>query len=101
MIKKSLSEFIALRKEILRLKDENLRLKIRLEKLENENQKANKLNSAFTVFISAFIADLGYSFIFCFTEIIGTELKGLQFSLMLISLVLLGVSSWILWRRDK
>ena len=96
--KKSLSEVISLRKEILRLRDENLRLKI---KLENENPKANKLNSAFTVFISAFIADFGYSFIFFFTEIIGTELKGLQFNLMLFSLVLLGVSSWILWRRDK
>lgn len=96
--KKSLSKVISLRKEILRLRDENLRLKI---KLENENTKANKLNSAFTVFISAFIADFGYSFIFFFTEIIGTELKGLQFNLMLFSLVLLGVSSWILWRRDK
>ncbi len=96
--KKSLSKVISLRKEILRLRDENLRLKI---KLENENPKANKLNSAFTVFISAFIADFGYSFIFFFTEIIGTELKGLQFNLMLFSLVLLGVSSWILWRRDK
>ena len=96
--KKSLSKVISLRKEILRLRDENLRLKI---KLENENPKANKLNSAFTVFISAFIADLGYSFIFFFTEIIETELKGLQFNLMLFSLVLLGVSSWILWRRDK
>ena len=96
--KKSLSKVISLRKEILRLRDENLRLKI---KLENENPKANKLNSAFTVFISAFIADFGYSFIFFFTEIIGTELKGLEFNLMLFSLVLLGVSSWILWRRDK
>lgn len=96
--KKSLSKVISLHKEILRLRDENLRLKI---KLENENPKANKLNSAFTVFISAFIADFGYSFIFFFTEIIGTELKGLQFNLMLFSLVLLGVSSWILWRRDK
>lgn len=96
--KKSLSKVISLRKEILRLRDENLRLKI---KLENENPKANKPNSAFTVFISAFIADFGYSFIFFFTEIIGTELKGLQFNLMLFSLVLLGVSSWILWRRDK
>lgn len=101
MIKKTLSEVITLRKENLRLREENLRLKIKLESLENENQKANKLNSAFTVFISAFIADFGYSFIFFFTEIIGTELKGLQFNLMLFSLVLLGVSSWILWRRDK
>lgn len=91
-------EFFLLKQENLRLKEENSRLKI---KLENEKPKANKLNSAFTVFISAFIADFGYSFIFFFTEIIGTELKELQFNLMLFSLVLLGVSSWILWRRDK
>lgn len=109
-------EFFLLKQENLRLKEENSRLKI---KLENENPKANKLNSAFTVFISAFLADITFNFLFFFNELLGEkveiEASGLhlcyttqypstlwiEFSIMLASIPCLGLMLYLIWRKKK
>lgn len=117
-IKKSLSEVVSLRKENLRLREENLRLKIK-EELKMDEQSSKNRDILFSVSITALLAVVAYTFNYFFDEVLGervvVEVSNLQlyytipspkvimvkFSLLLVAIIGLGITSLILGRRKN
>ena len=118
MIKKSSSEIISLRKENLRLREENLRLKIK-EELKMDEQSSKNWDILFSVSITALLAVVAYTFNYFFDEVLGekvvVEVSNLhlyytipspkvimvKFSLLLVAIIVLGITSLILGRRKN
>lgn len=116
--KKSLSEIISLRKENLRLREENLRLKIK-EELKMDEQSSKNRDILFSVSITALLAVVAYTFNYFFDEVLGekvvVEVSNLhlyytipspkvimvKFSLLLVAIIVLGITSLILGRRKN
>ena len=98
-MKKNNSENIILRKEILRLKDENQKLKIKNERLEDEVQKSIKTKSAFNIIFPAFFADLGFTASYFFSEILDSNATVIKCTIMIVSFVCLGLVIFKLWRE--
>ena len=117
-IKKSLSEVISLRKENLRLREEILRLKVK-EEVKMDEQSSKNRDILFSVSITALLAVVAYTFNYFFDEVLGekvvVEVSNLhlyytipspkvimvKFSLLLVAIIVLGITSLILGRRKN
>lgn len=103
MIKRKESEIITLRKENLRLKEENLRLKEKVN-LKKENQ-TKFIEITYSVCLTALLAVFAFTFNFYFSLLETGEpisfISKIRIYLMLVGILLLAVSSTILWRKQK
>lgn len=84
-MKKSLDPGIFLiKKENLRLKEENSKLKARVENIEKKLREAKLLDLLFPVVVASMMTVWGYSYVFFFDEFdvvkIGNEIIGFHFA---------------------
>ena len=104
MIKKNNSMFLALRKENLRLKQENLRLKERNNEYENSSQILRLKEIVFSVFLTAIVALLGYSFNYFFDTVSNANaniIDWIKFGFMVFSMCFLGTVLLIIFKRKR
>lgn len=119
-MKKSLEPGIFLiKKENLRLKEENSKLKARVENIENKLIEAKLLDLLFPVVVASMFTVWGYSFLFFFDDILVSKeefelsseqltfttmflnLKGLEFAIMISTSFLLAFGSYIAFRLRR
>ena len=119
-MKKSLDPGIFLiKKENLRLKEENSKLKARVENIENKLREAKLLDLLFPVVVASMFTVWGYDFLFFFDDILVSKeegelfseqltfttmflnIRGLEFSIMISTAILLSFISFYIYRTRR
>lgn len=117
-MKKSLEPGLFLiKKENLRLKEENSKVKARVENIENKLREAKLFELLFPVVVASMLTVWGYAFLFFFDEFVFEEsrnaisdfhfasnevslyIKKLEFAIIVTSVVILGFFSYCIFRK--
>ena len=117
-MKKSLETGLFLiKKENLRLKEENSKLKARVENIENKLREAKLFELLFPVVVASMLTVWGYAFLFFFDEfvfeesrntvsdfhfannVVSPNMKNIEFAIIVTSVVILGFFSYCIFRK--
>ena len=117
-MKKSLDPGIFLiKKENLRLKEENSKLKARVENIENKLREEKLFELLFPVVVASMLTVWGYAFLFFFdvfvfeesrnsvpdfhfaNNVVSPNMKNIEFAIIVMTAFILGIFSYCIFRK--